>query len=185
MASRLDIVNGVLRLLGRAPENSLRSDNELLKSIDYAIDPSAETLLLYHDWTFAIKFHKFTTPMTESFSPEYKYTFKLPYDFGRIHRFLCSCTAPKPCCFEIINNLILSNRCPVEFYYVINKVKDFNILPAFFVRVLSYFIAQDIALAYTNNLTLQQYLAVKYKEELNLAVNYNNVNKPFDEYDFI
>lgn len=179
MSNRLDIVNGVLRLLGNAPENSLRSDNELLKSINYSVDSSVDMLLLMYDWTFAIKFITFSTPNSTNISPEYKYTFELPYDFLRIHKFMCGCSMPHPCCFEIINNVILSNQCPIKFYYIVNKIKNFDLLPTYFCRLVSFFIAQDIALSYTKNLTLQQYLTVRYKEELNLAINYNNVNRPF------
>lgn len=182
MANRLDIVNGALRFLGKAPVQSLLhtdSESELAKSLDYAIDSAVSILLLKYDWIFSIRLHEFTTPTSTNYSSEYRYTYRLPYDFGRIHRFFCGCCVDYPCCFEIINDIIMTNQCPVKFYYIVNRIKDFTIVPEYFARLVSYFIAQDVSLAYTKNLNEQQYLIARYDRELNLAINANNVNRPF------
>ena len=185
MSTRLEIVNGVLRLLGKPPEQSLNYDSDLAKSIDYSIDSMASILLLKNDWMFAIKICELNTPNTCSFSPEYKNTFELPYDFGRIHRFMCQCNCCGCPCFEIINRVMLSNLDKVCFYYVIDHIKDCEGVPSYFARLLSYLIAEDMCLAHTENYQLSQLLSIKYHQELASAISYNNVNRPFLSYKIV
>lgn len=80
--SKLSIINQALLAIGAS---SVANENETERSkfISAKLDQLLPLLLLTETWRFAIKYREENTPITENFSPDYRYTYQLPFDYGR------------------------------------------------------------------------------------------------------
>ena len=170
--SQLDIINQALIELGKPPVNAF-DDTEASRALNYKIDLLFPLLLMKTLWNDFIVYTIINTPNTQSFSPDFAYTYTLPANFGRLFKFG---NFPFPVVYEIFDGLIAANVRPIQFYYIVNTA-NYNNSSSQFWRALSVWAASDTCMVLTNNDKLTKYLSEKAKDEINNAILLDNMNK--------
>lgn len=181
--SKLDVINQAMIEIGRLPVTN-ENDSDASQLISAKIDLLLPLMLLETTWNFAVKYISDSTPNTQQFSPEYLYTYQLPFDYGRLFRFQTNCW---PLTYMITDGLLLTDILPIQYYYIVNSI-DFDAFNALFYRALSLYTASDSCLVLTNNEQLTQYLAQKYEKAKSDAMLFNDMERdvrtvPYNDYD--
>ena len=181
--SKLTVINQALLALGSSPVAN-ETESEAAKFISEKLDSLLPILLLSETWRFAVKYREESTPLTQNFSPDYRYTYQLPFDYGRFiklgaNRFVLD--------FSITDNMILTNSNPFRYYYLVRTL-DYSILPPIFARTLALYAAADSAIPLTQNVSLAQLLNSQYLQEKMNALLLNNVEQaikgaPYNDFD--
>ncbi len=156
--SKLTAINQALLELGLLPVAAV-NESDAAKFIAAKLDSLLPNLLLTTHWHFAMKYREDSTPLTQNFSPEYPYTYQLPYDFGR---FLHSRSQLSD--YALIDGYVLSHSKPLAYYYTVNTI-DYAVMPPYFARTLALYTAADSAIALTQNVQLAHLLESKYQQE--------------------
>jgi len=186
MPSKLDVVNQVLGELGRFPVASILNTDDAAQIISSRTDLLSLELLQRTDWNFAIEYFSSTTPLAQSFSPDFLYSYALPFNYGKFDR-----TSPMypnfGLYYRIVDGMICTNANPISFYYVVNQV-DYSVITPLFERALITYVASDVCLVLTNNAQLEVYLKAKYDEKLNDALRSNDQERyiqstPYNDFD--
>lgn len=181
--SKLTVINEALLAIGAAPVAN-ENETERSKFISEKLEHLLPILLLSETWNFATKYREDDTPITQNFSPDYRYTYQLPFDYGRFvqlanNRFVLD--------FVIIDRLILTNTKPFRYYYVVNTI-DYSIMPPIFARTLALYVAADSAIPLTQNVQLAKLLNAQYLQEKTNALLLNNMERdiksaPYNDFD--
>lgn len=181
--SKLTVINQALLALGLSPIAN-EKESEAAQFISEKLDSLLPILLLSETWRFAVKYREDNTPITQNFSPDYHYTYQLPFDYGHFiklgaNRFVLD--------FELVDGYILTNTKPFVYYYLVNTM-DYSILPPIFARTLALYAASDSAVSLTQNINLANYLEAKYEKEKMNALLLNNMERdikaaPFNDFD--
>ncbi|WP_218814586.1 hypothetical protein [Rickettsiella endosymbiont of Dermanyssus gallinae] len=185
--SKLTVINQVLLAIGASPVAN-ENESERSKFISEKLDYLLPILLLSETWRFAIKYREDNTPITQNFSPDYRYTYQLPFDYGRFiklatYRFNLNFMLD----FAIVDRLILANSNPFMYYYVVNTI-DYSIMPPIFARTLALYAAADAAIPLTQNIQLSNLLNTKFLQEKTNALLLNNMERdiktaPYNNFD--
>jgi hypothetical protein len=183
--SKLDIVNQVLGEIGRLPIDNIEDDQDAML-IALRLDVLLPELLLRTNWNWAIKYRSDNAPITVPFSPEYTYAFQLPADYGRMFRFYQQWYG-----YAIMDNLLLSNQRPTNYYYLVNTV-DYDLLPPIFQRCLALYTASVMCMALTQNAALTTFITNLYMQKLSDAILQNDMDaeiigvpNDFDRYLYV
>lgn len=181
--SKLTVINQALLAIGAAPVAN-ENESERSKFISEKLEHLLPILLLSETWRFAIKYREDNTLITQNFSPDYRYTYQLPFDYGRFvqlgnNRLVLD--------FVLIEELILSNTKPFRYYYVVNTI-DYSIMPPLFARTLALYAAADSAIPLTQNVQLANLLNTQYLQEKTNALLLNNMERdikgaPYNDFD--
>lgn len=156
--SKLTLINQALLELGLLSVAAV-NESDAAKFIAAKLDSLLPNLLLTTNWHFALKYREDNTPLTENFSPEYPYTYQLPYDFGRFYH-----GGSQFVDYQLIDGYVLSHSKPLTYYYTVNTV-DYAVMPTYFARVLALYAAADSAIALTQNVQLAHLLESRYQQE--------------------
>lgn len=186
MPSKLEVVNQILNELGHPPVASITNADDASIIISPRCDLLANELLLRTTWNFAIKYVSNTTPLVNSFSPDFLYSYQLPSDFGSLDR-ISPQTTNFGLYYRIVDDMICTNSKPLNFYYVVNQV-DYSAITIMFQRALVLYVAADVCNVLTNKEELARYLERKYEEKLNDAIRQNDMQRfvqstPFNDFD--
>ena len=158
--SKLTLINQALLALGLLPVATV-NESDAAKFIAAKLDSLLPPLLRCSDWNFAVKYREDSTPLTQNFSPDYPYTYQLPYDYGRFIR----CGSNHPLAdYRLVDGYVLSHQNPFSYYYTVNNV-DYHLMPPNFARALALYAAADSAIALTENIQLARMLESKYQQE--------------------
>lgn len=181
--AKIDVVNQALLEIGRLPVIQI-SDSADAQLISAKIDILLPLLLLAAEWNFAVRFVNDNTPLTVPFSPDFTYTYQLPFDFGRFFKFG---TNTFPLYYEFADGLLLTNVKPIQYYYIVNNV-DYAAFTTMFYRALAVYAAADTAMVLTQNAALTKYILDKYKEEKSNAILLNDQERyigstPYNDFD--
>lgn len=184
MTSKLTVVNQALQELGRLPVTAINDDDSAIV-ISNKLDALLPEMLLRTDWNFAIQYVSINTPLSSDFSPEFTYSYQLPFDFGRFDRFSPTITYAGN--YRIVDGMLLSNVRPVQFYYVVNNI-SYASIPALFERALVMYVSARTCMTLTNNVQLTTYLEGEYKEALMNAILSNDMERrvvtmPYNDFD--
>ena len=184
MPSQLQLVNRALSELGRLPVTAINDSPDALY-VANKLDELFPEVLLEANWTWAIKYQRDDTPLTESITPDYTYTYQLPGDFGRFYRF--ASTGSQWPIYEFINNYLCAQTKPIQYYYIVNQASFQFLLPVF-ARALVLYVASMSAPTLTNNVQLTAYLEKKYEKWLAKAILENDmrrsvVSTPYSDFD--
>ncbi len=144
--AKIDVINQALLELGRLPVIQ-ETDSKDAQVIGTKLDILLPVLLASTTWNFAIKFVYNNTPTTQVLSPDFVFNYVLPFDFGRFFKFS---TNTFPLYYEILDNLLLVNVKPVQYYYVVNNV-DYEVITALFYRALAIYAAADTCIRKSAN----------------------------------
>ncbi len=181
--SRLTIINQALLALGSSPVAN-EKESEAAQFISEKLDSLLPILLLSETWHFAVKYREDSTPITQNFSADYRYTYQLPFDYGRFiklgaNRFVLD--------FELVDGYILTNSKPFAYYYLVNTL-DYSIMPPIFARTLALYAAYDSAIPLKQNVQLANFLHTQYQQEKMNALLLNNMERdiktaPYNDFD--
>ena len=72
--SKLTVINQALLALGCSPVAN-EKESEAAQFISEKLDSLLPILLLSETWWFAVKYREDNTPITQNFSPDYRYTY--------------------------------------------------------------------------------------------------------------
>lgn len=177
------MINQALLALGSSPVAN-EKENEAAQFISEKLDSLLPMLLLSETWRFAVKYREDNTPITQNFSPDYRYSYQLSFDYGRFiklgaNRFVLD--------FELVDGYILTNTKPFAYYYLVNTI-DYNSMPPIFARILALYAAADSAIPLTQNVSLAQLLNSQYLQEKTNAILLNNMERdikgsPYNDFD--
>lgn len=184
MPTQLDVVNQVLNELGRTPITDTANDVSGTL-ISNKINVLLPELLLRTDWNFAINYVTDNTPLTTLISPEFPYNYQLPADYNRMDR-ISWFAINFGLVYRIIDNVLMTNTRPIEYYYVRNTV-DLNKISFSFYRALVLYVASVSAMSITNDEGLAKYLQVEYQQKLADAIRQNDMDRmvvstPFNDF---
>ena len=185
MPSKLDVVNAALNELGRLPVQALEqsADSQILSA---ACDTFLQELVTKTDWNFLIKFVKDNNPLSQSFSPDFVYSYQLPADYSKLDRF-----SPQSTNFgfyyRIIDGLICTNSKPIQYYYVSNAL-DYAVITPLFFQALSLYLAFRRCMVITQDQALMRTLSSLYMDKMTSAILLNDMERyvetaPFNDYD--
>lgn len=174
MPSMADVVNQVLNEFGRlpVPDYTLDSSGILISNKVNVLLPE---LLLRTDWNFAIKFVVDSSPLSVPISPEYYYNYELPPDYNRLDR-ISWFTINFGLVYRIIDNVLMTNVYPIQYYYVQNNV-DLGVISASFYRCLVLYVAATTCMAITNDEGLAKYLQSMYQQKMVDAIRQNDMDR--------
>lgn len=177
--SKLTAINQALLELGLLPVASV-NESDASKFIAAKLECLLPNLLLATNWHFAMKYQEDNTPLTQNFSPDYSYTYQLPYDFGRF--FHCGAQFD----YQLVDGYALSHSKPFAYYYTVNSI-DYAVMPPHFARALVLYAASDSAIALMQNVQLASLLENKYQQEkmnaLLLESMEQGVKHPHNDFD--
>lgn len=184
MPTQVDIVNQVLNELGRQPISDI-SDDPASILISNKLNVLYPELLLRTDWNFAIAYVVDSTPLTTVISEEFPYNYQLPSDYNRMDR-ISWFSINFGLVYRIIDNVLMTNTYPIQYYYVRNNV-DYTYMSAAFYRALVLYVASVSAMGITNNEKLAAYLQVEYNKKLVDAIRQNDMDRmvvstPFNDF---
>ena len=174
MPTKLDIVNQALNELGRLPVADLSNDQSAT-ILGNTLDILLPELLLRTDWNFSIKYIANNTPLIVNISPEFAYNYELPPDYNRMDRISWQ-TVNFGLYYRIIDNVIMTNSRPLNYYYVPNIV-DLATIPPLFYRVLVLYLAATKCMVLTQNEGLTKYLQTEYLGKLSDAIRQNDMDR--------
>lgn len=171
--SKITVINQVLLALGLPPIAN-EKESTAAQFISAKLDELLPILLLSETWRFAVKYREETTPLTQNFSPDYRYSYQLPFDYGRFMQLGAHCITVD---FSITDQMILTNSHPFSYYYVVNTI-DYSLLPPLFARTLALYAAADSTIPLTQNVQLANLLHGQYQQEKVNALLLNNMEAP-------
>lgn len=179
--SKLTVINQALLELGSLPVATV-NESDAAKFIAGKLDSLLPNLLLATNWHFAVKYREDSTPLTQNFSPDYPYTYQLPYDFGRF--FHCGSHLAD---YVLIDGYVLSHSKPFAYYYSVNGI-DYDVMPPLFARTLALYAAADSAISLTQNIQLTNLLEGKYQQEKMNALLLDSMEQgiksaPFNDFE--
>lgn len=174
MPSELDLVNDALSLLGKPAVDSVDA-NPSAQFIARKISTLHPELLLNENWIFASVNKYDNLPISPNYSDDYTYTYQLPTNFGRFFRW--AKTVSQEVYYQFSDGYLLCNMKPVSYWYIINDA-DYEVLPPLYAKALAHYAASESCLVLTNNKDLTVYLTNQFNAALNMAIKFNNTQKP-------
>ncbi|RDH39916.1 MAG: hypothetical protein CFE62_006455 [Candidatus Aquirickettsiella gammari] len=169
--SKLTVINQALLELGLLPVATM-NESDAAKFIAAKLDSLLPNLLLATNWHFAVKYRKDNTPLTQNFSPDYPYTYQLPYDFGRF----IQGGSHQIDDYLLVDGYVLCHNKSFSYYYTVNHL-DYDMMPPLFARTLALYAAADSAVSLTQNIQLATHLESKYQQEKMNALLLDNMEQ--------
>lgn len=142
MASKVEICNRALQILGEAPITSLSDGSKAAASCNLAYDPVRKALLRSHPWSCAIK----RASLAETTAPAWgrAHAYNLPSDFLRLHDDYYEDNALTKD-WEIEQRQILTDDVSPLYIRYIYDLDDPNTMDALFREALSATMAYQMA----------------------------------------
>ncbi len=165
--SKLTVINQALLELGLLPVATV-NESDVAKFIAAKLDSLLPNLLLATHWHFAMKYREDNTPLTQNFSPDYPYTYQLPYDFGRF----IQGGSHQINDYLLVDGYVLSHSKSFSYYYTVNHL-DYDVMPP----LLALYAAADSAIPLTQNIQLATHLESKYQQEKINALLLDNMEQ--------
>ena len=138
--TQLEIVNLTLSVMGVDPLNSLLDDSKIAKFVNVIYPQAKKFCLSKHFWNFALR--QTTLPLLSESDPFWDYVYSLPSDLLQIYKVRDADNEKVE--YEERNGKIYSNANPLYLVYVSSEV-DEGVFPIYFVEVLKYKLACDLA----------------------------------------
>jgi hypothetical protein len=163
MASKIQIANLALSVLGDVRLTSLTDDNETARKVNAIFDLKAEELTSLYPWSFA-KYRRELALLPDAPLFKWRSAFQLPSDLIRLLEVNDQGFERIPHEINGDNLLMDSNTCKILYIRRITNVQDF---PIYFVMALSAYLAFELCYAITQSSQMQD---AAYKSfELKLA----------------
>ena len=172
----LDVANGALIKLGVAdPIVSLDDETKPARLCKNRIEPCKRALLRYHPWNFAIKRVTLANLADE---PAFGYTYQaqLPSDFLRVVQ-----VDDRRTSYRIEGGKLLSHETAIELRYVYDFGSNYSAADPLFIECLSLWLANDIALALTQDSAIKDRAAQELQMALSKARFVDATEEPAEE----
>lgn len=165
MASKVDIVNLALTLLGATRINSLTDNSESARKMNESYDLIRRELLRSHPWNFAIKRQQLSI-LAETPLFEYTYKFQLPSDCLRMIKLTTGEVTVRD--YYIENRQVCCDEGTLYIRYIAD-ITDTELFDAAFVTCFAARLASELAHAFANDKNLMQLMYELYEKKLRLA----------------
>ena len=167
MASKTSIINQALILIGESPVTDFTSPVGNIANSLY--ETSRDSMLTDHRWRFAVKKVALVVASTSPVN-EWQYWFTLPTDMLLLIR-----TYPNSS-YEVFEDKLATNSSTVSIDYVFDPGEQKY--PEYFVKALAHNLASDMALAVTNDKTLEGIMAAKAARFVAAATHKDSQGRP-------
>lgn len=158
MASKIDLINSALVLIGDKPLNSLTEDRRAAVAALAIYSDVFEGELNKHRWGFARTIASLNLLAAKPKIATFNYAFQLPTDLLVAVRLI-----PNEYDYKRYGYEIYSNQPAVQLDYI-RKVTEAE-LPSYFVRLMTYALARDLSIAIRDESDRFQAMDIRYKEE--------------------
>jgi len=166
MASKVEMCNTGLILVGADPINAITDSTREGKVCAAVYDRTRNTLLAEHPWRFAHNQVALARLVdTPEFDSEYKYAFQLPPGFGRVTKIENGIP------FDILGDKLLCNATSVSIEY--SFVPDETKFPEWFARFLELRLARLFTIGLTDDEAKESKIE---KQEREAGVQARNIN---------
>jgi hypothetical protein len=162
MASKTQIANLALNLLGEAPIISLTEDVKGARVMNLLFDISRDAVLRLHPWNFAIR-RVVLAQKVQAPAFGFSKCFALPSDYLRLVRLN---DGKEP--YQIEADGLVSNVDQARLRYVA-RITDTARFDALFVMALAAFLAVEGAIPITNSQSLKEQAAAEFQLKLQEA----------------
>jgi hypothetical protein len=158
MASKIEMINSGLVLVGDKPLNSLTEDRRAAVVANQLYDDIFEAEITKHRWGFARTVVELNQLATSPTVDAYRYAYQLPADYLTAVR-----VWPNHHDYKQYGNQLWTNQPKVELDYI-RKVTEAE-LPAYFVRLMTYALARDMSVSIRDEVDRFEAMDIRYKEE--------------------
>jgi hypothetical protein len=158
MASKLDMINQALVLVGDAPLTSLTEDRRAQVVANQIYDTIIYAELSKHRWGFAKSVVLLSQTTNTPINTEYKYEYQLPSDLIKEIRII-----PLDYRYIRYSDKLYSNVPNLKMEYIKKVTEDFY--PEYFERAVVYALARDLSIAIRDQMDRFQAMDLRYKEE--------------------
>ena len=169
MASKVEICNSALNMLGANNITDITEDSKNARLLNQRYDPVRDAIFRSHAWNCLIKRVQLAQNTTAPVI-EFTYAYALPADFLRVLKIhngtTDSVASEMP--YKIEGANLITDEATVYLIYV-SKDTDSTNYDAYLYEVLAYQLAADIAYGITNNATLAKNLLADADEKLREA----------------
>lgn len=162
MASKTQIANLALNVLGEPPILDLSEDNKAGRVMNLLFDDARDAVLRLHPWNFATKravLAKSTAAPTFGFTS----LFILPADYLRLMRLNDGKDQ-----YQIEADGLLTSVSEANLRYIA-RIEDTAKFDPLFVQCLAAFLASEAAMTITNSQTMEDRATEKFREKLQEA----------------
>jgi hypothetical protein len=171
MATKISMCSNALLLIGHGTISSFTEGGAGALVASNLYDSSYENLLTLHRWRFAsgkVSLSRLTaTPLNE-----WDYAFQLPANYMLINRVIPQSD------YEIFEDKIYSNQQTLDLDYVYKPAE--SELPAYFVKLVEYYLASQFSVPVTDNSTKGQLYDGMYQNQLRQAKFADASSRPPD-----
>lgn len=158
MASKIDMINSGLVLIGDKPLNALTETRRAAVVANQIYDSIFEGELNKHRWGFARTIFQLNQLAGEPPLNEFRFKYQLPADLLVAIRVI-----PNEYHYMRFGYEIYSNQPQLQLDYI-RKVSESE-LPSYFVRLMEYALARDMSVAIRDEIDRFQAMDIRYKEE--------------------
>lgn len=189
MASKIEICNMALAILGQTDISSLKEDNQSARLCNQYYDSVRQQLIRAHDWGFAKTIDKLLKLGQEEVVNGFEYYYAKPakclfvnkvFDKGtsQVNRKFKTFYKPK------LNQEVICTNIDNAYVEYVRDVEDTTVYDSLFIEAFSAGLATKIAMSLTGSTTLYQMAFETYKIALDNARYSNKVEQLEDvEYD--
>ena len=170
--SDIKIASNALVLLGGEPIASFNEETVSSTIANLLYRSSYLGLLTNHRWRFATKTQQLAR-LSATPSTKYSYAFALPSDMLYIIK-----TDMAGERYEVYGDELHSNRAElyIDYIYQVDETK----LPAYFIKMLEYYLAFQFAIPLTGDLNKANFYMSAYEKELKRAKFADSTQRPGD-----
>lgn len=162
MPSKVDIVSNALLLVGHPAISSFDPDQGAGAAVGDALyDSTLNYMLSTTYWRFSVKQQRLNR-LSATPTQGWQYAFQLPSDMITLHR-----VYPRSN-YQIFGNKLYSNHTDLYADYI--YAPEATELPGYFVHILQYKLAADLAISITNDTQKNQLYSMKYASEVKVAM---------------
>lgn len=158
MASKIDLINSALILVGDKPLNSLTEDRRASVVAVALYDQVVKAEISKHRWGFARRVIPLNQLTTTPAIKAYRYAYQMPSDILVAVRLI-----PSEYDYKRYGKEIYSNQNEVSLDYI--SMVDESYFPTYFERLLTYALARDFATSIRDELNRFEAMDIRYKEE--------------------
>ncbi len=171
MATSISMSSNALLLIGHSTISSFTQAGAGALVASNLYDSSYENLLSMHRWRFATGKAPLSR-LTATPLNDWTYAYQLPADYMLLNRLIPNSD------FEIFEGLVYSNEPSLDIDYVYKPAE--SELPAYFIKLMEYYLASQFAIPVTDNSAKAQLYATMYEAQLRRAKFADASSRPPD-----
>jgi len=177
MASKLEIINAGLTIIGQDPITSLTDpDNETARKANRIYEIARKALLRKHFWNFAMDEASLALTVDVPALADFTTVFQLPTDYIRLEK----TNLPQGSAYKIKGKTIYCNAATLAINYVYDCV-DPTVYDATFTECLALHVAAMLTYAITTNATLAANVRTEAKDSLQQAKSIDSQEESIDK----